>query len=86
MKGDDVEEKQRRELYEAMREDIARGRRRRSDPEFVRQRRKLAEDYLWVLKNGTEEQFRALLISAGWTPAAPEFEELVRLWRQLQTS
>jgi hypothetical protein len=81
-----VDEKRRRELYEAMRQDIARGRRRPADPEVLRQRRELTEDYLWVLRNGTEEQFRALLISAGWDPAAPEFDELVRLWRQLRTS
>lgn len=79
-----MNEKQRRELYEAMRQDIARGRRRPADPEVIRQRRELAEDYLWVLRNGTEGQFRALLVSAGWDPAAPEFDELVRLWRQLR--
>ena len=60
-----MDDKQKRELYEAMREDIARGRRRHADPEAVRQRRELAEDFLWVLRNGTEEQFRALLVSAG---------------------
>jgi DNA invertase Pin-like site-specific DNA recombinase len=81
-----VDDKQRRELYEAMRQDIARGRRRPADPEVIRQRRELAEDYLWVLRYGTEEQFRALLVSAGWDPAAPEFDELVRLWRQLRTA
>ena len=81
-----MDEKQRRELYEAMRQDIGRGRRRPADPEVIRQRRELVEDYLWVLRNGTEEQFRALLVSAGWDPASPQFEELVRLWRQLRTA
>ena len=80
-----MDEKRARELREAIRQDIARGHGRYTDPDVLREKQELTQDYLWVLKNGTEEQFRALLISAGWEPDAHEFEEFVRLWRELRS-
>jgi len=80
-----VDDKRKRELREAIQQDKTRGRGRYIDPELLREKRELIDDYLWILKNGTELQFRALLISAGWEADAPEFEEFVRIWRELRS-
>ena len=81
----DKDKQRDREIGDVIRQEMAR-RGRPVDPDALRERRELFEDYLWILRNGTEEQFRSVLTSLGWQPGSPEFDRFLQLWRALPRS
>jgi hypothetical protein len=77
----DDEEKPRSELDDVIQQETRRGR-RPIDMEERRRRRKLAQDFRFLLDFGKEEEFLTALRAIGLRDGSREFAEAVRVWRE----
>jgi hypothetical protein len=75
------DEQRQRDIADVIREEIAR--RRPIDMEDIRTRLQERSDILAVIRGRDEKEFRRVL-SDYFEPDAPEFEQLVAVWRALR--
>lgn len=77
----------RREISDVVREETSRGSRRRPvDTEARKQRERLRQDYLKVIRDGDEEDFLTVLRALGLQEGSEEFRMHLKTWRQIRQS